>query len=224
MSAYGSFPRSLLLPEGGRCGTFLVCSCKSIVHELHTCTHASGSRRIQSLYLTGTLWPKHSINQHGKEGSKEGRSWGPSPKEGDYYLGKRGYAVLRSCWHASWNFAFVHHNIFSYTTLWMQPSGLSHLRLFPTETGVRYFVKSFVLCAEGHRHPQQGWVAARADYWPLKANRADTRKKWFNNLWIPREIAKTSSRCGPDFFPFLAIHRRQFEQNRCSFRRLCFSL
>ena len=49
MSAYGSFPRSLLLPEGGRCGTFLVCSCKSIVHELHTCTYASGSRRIQSL-------------------------------------------------------------------------------------------------------------------------------------------------------------------------------
>ena len=167
---------------------------------------------------------QHSINQHGKEGSKEGRSWGPSPKEGDYYLGKRGYAVLRSCWHASSNFAFVHHNIFSYTTLWMQPSGLSHLRLFPTETGVRYFVKSFVLCAEGHRHPQQGWVAARADYWPLKANWADARKKWFNNLWIPREISKTSSRCGPDFFPFLAIHRRQFEQNRCSFRRLCFSL
>ena len=93
---------------------------------------------------------------------------------------------------------------FSYTTLWMQPSGLSHLRLFPTETGVRYFVKSFVLCAEGHRHPQQGWVAARADYWPLKANKAYVRKKWFIILWIAREIMKPSSKCEPELFPLLS--------------------
>ena len=49
MLAYGSFPRSLLLPEGWRFGTFLVCSCNSIVVDLYACTHASGSRRIQSL-------------------------------------------------------------------------------------------------------------------------------------------------------------------------------
>ena len=127
------------------------------VECLHACDRF---KKDSSLYLTGTLWPKHSINQHGKEGSKEGRSWGPSAsQESDYYLGKRGYAVPRSCWHASSNLHLLI-TTFSYTTLWMQPSGLSHLRLFPTETGVRYFVKSFVLCAEGHRHPRHGWIAA----------------------------------------------------------------
>ena len=183
MLAYGSFATSLLLPEGGRVGTFLVCSCKSIMDELHTYTHASGSRRrILSLYLTGTLWPKHSINQHGKEGSKEGRSWGPSTKEGDYYLGKRGYAVLRSCWHACLSFSFAHHNVF--LTRHFECSPLD-LRLFPTEAGIGYFVKSFILCAEGHRHPQQGWIAAGADYWPWKVNRADIQKKRFQHFPNP---------------------------------------
>ena len=38
MLAYGSFPRSLLLLEGGRVWTFLVCCCNSIVVDLHACT------------------------------------------------------------------------------------------------------------------------------------------------------------------------------------------
>ena len=51
------------------------------VECLHACVWF---KKDSSLYLTGTLWPKHSINQHGKEGSKEGRSWGPSSsKESD---------------------------------------------------------------------------------------------------------------------------------------------
>ena len=45
---------------------------------LHACVWF---KKDSSLYLTGTLWPKHSINQHGKEGSKEGRSWGPSASQ-----------------------------------------------------------------------------------------------------------------------------------------------
>ena len=109
--------------------------------------------------------------------------------------------ILLACF---FKFCICSSQHFSYTMLWMQPSGLSHLRLFSTETGVRYFVKSFVLCAEGHRHPQQGWVAARADYWPLKANKAYVRKKWFIILWIAREIMKPSSKCEPELFPLLS--------------------
>ena len=83
MSAYGSFPRSLLLPEGGRCGTFLVCSCKSIVHELHT------------QYLHACVWIKkdskpftlqvpcdpntRSINM-AKKGAKKAAAEAPAPK------------------------------------------------------------------------------------------------------------------------------------------------
>ena len=158
MSAYGSFPRSLLLPEGGRCGTFLVVLARALCTSCILARMRLDQEGFKAFYLTGTLWPKHSINQHGKEGSKEGRSWGPSPKEGDYYLGKRGYAVLRSCWHACLlSFLFAHHNIF--LTRHFECSPLD-LRLFPTEAGIRYFVESFILCAEGHRHPQQGWIAA----------------------------------------------------------------
>ena len=201
MLAHGSFPRSLLLPEGGRVGTFLVCSCNGIVVDLHACTHASGSRRIQSLlpyrYLvTQTL--DQSTWQRREQRRPQLR---PQPQR-KRLLSRQAWIcssqILLACF-----FKYLHLLIttFSYTTLWMQPSGLSHLRLFPTETGVRYFVKSFVLCAEGHRHPQQGWVAARADYWPLKANKAYVRKKWFIIFWIAREIMKPSSKCEPEFFP-----------------------
>ena len=128
MSAYGSFPRSLLLPEGGRCGTFLVALARALCTSCILARMRLDQEGFKAFYLTGTLSPKHSINQHGKEGSKEGRSWGPSPKEGDYYLGKRGYAVLRSCWHACLlSFLFAHRNIFPDKTLWMQPSGLAPL-------------------------------------------------------------------------------------------------
>ena len=49
------------------------CCRNIIVDELNACTHASGSRRIQA-FTYRYLVTQHSINQHGKEGSKEGRS------------------------------------------------------------------------------------------------------------------------------------------------------
>ena len=178
MLAYGSFPRSLLLPEGGGVGTFLACSCSSIVVDLHACTHASGSRRIQSLlpyrYLvTQTL--DQSTWQRREQRRPQLR---PQPQR-RRLLSRQTWIcssqILLACFFkfciCSSQHFFLHHTLNA--ALWTK----SHLRLFPTETGVRYFVKSFVLCAEGHRHPQQGWVAARADYWPLKANWADARKK-----------------------------------------------
>ena len=45
---------------------------------------------FKAFYLTGTLWPKHSINQHGKEGSKEGRSRSPSPQGDESDEGQEG--------------------------------------------------------------------------------------------------------------------------------------
>ena len=117
-----------------------------------------------------------SINM-AKKGAKKAAAEAPAPKKAttisanvDMQFSDLVGMLLQICICSSQHF-FLHHTLNA--ALWTK----SHLRLFPTETGVRYFVKSFVLCAEGHRHPQQGWVAARADYWPLKANWADARKK-----------------------------------------------
>ena len=86
MLAYGSFPRSLLLPEGGRVRTFLICSCNSIVVDLHACTHASGSKRIQSLlpyrYLvTQTLhqstWQRREQRRPQLRPQHQRRRWRP---------------------------------------------------------------------------------------------------------------------------------------------------
>ena len=158
-------------------GTFLVCSCKSIGDELHTYTHASGSRRILSLTLQVPCDP--TLDQSTWQRREQRRpQLRPQPQR-RRLLSRQTWIcssqILLACFFkfciCSSQHFFLHHTLNA--ALWTE----SHLRLFPTETGVRYFVKSFVLCAEGHRHPQQGWVAARADYWPLKANWADARKK-----------------------------------------------
>ena len=112
-----SFPRSLLLPKGGRVGTSPFCSCNGIVVHLHAYMHASGSRRIQSLlpyrYLvTQTL--DQSTWQRREQRRPQLR---PQPQ--------RRRLLSRQTWICSsqillacfFKFAFVHHNIFSYTTL-----------------------------------------------------------------------------------------------------------
>ena len=79
MFAYGIFAVSLLLPEGGRVGTFLACSWKSIVGELNACTHASGSRRIQAFTLQVPCDPNtRSINM-AKKGAKKAAAEAPAP-------------------------------------------------------------------------------------------------------------------------------------------------
>ena len=158
MLAHGSFPRSLLLPEGGRVGTFLVCSCNGIVVDLHACTHASGSRRIQSLlpyrYLvTQTL--DQSTWQRREQRRPQLR---PQPQRRRLLSRQARICssqILLACLFI--DFLFAHHNIF--LTRHFECSPLD-LRLFPTEAGIRYFVKSFIFCAEGHRHPRRGWIAA----------------------------------------------------------------
>ena len=127
MLAHGSFPRSLLLPEGGRCGTFLVCSCKSIVHELHTCTHASGSRRIQSL-LPYRYLVTQTLDQSTWQ-RREQRRPQPRPQPQRKRLVSRqaricSSQILLAC---LFKFFICSSQHFPSKTLGMQPSGLAPL-------------------------------------------------------------------------------------------------
>ena len=184
MLAYGSFATSLLLPEGGRVGTFLVCSCKSIRDEfacLYACVwfKKKDSKPLPYRYLV-----TQTLDQSTWQRREQRRlQLKPQPQR-RRLLSRQAWIcssqILLACF---FKFCICSSQHFSYTTLWMQPSGLSHLRLFSTETGVRYFAKSFVLCAEGHRHPRQGWMAAirKKDltfFEPPEENRLNITQMW----------------------------------------------
>ena len=78
MFAYGTFAVSLLLPEGGRVfGNVVATSLWTSWMLARMRLVQEGFKPLPNRYLV----TQHSINQHGKEGSKEGRSWGPSASQ-----------------------------------------------------------------------------------------------------------------------------------------------
>ena len=87
------FVTSLLLLEWERVGTFLVSSCKSIVGELHTYTHMSGSRRILAFTLQvpcdptldQSTWQRREQRRPQQRHQPQRRRWRPQtspPKVG----------------------------------------------------------------------------------------------------------------------------------------------
>ena len=78
MFAYGTFAVSLLLPEGGRVfGNVVATSLWTSWMLARMRLVQEGFKPLPNRYLV----TQHSINQHGKEGSKEGRSWGTSSSQ-----------------------------------------------------------------------------------------------------------------------------------------------
>ena len=127
MLAYSRFPGSLLLPEGGRVATFLVCSCNSIVVDLHACTHASGSRRIQSL-LPYRYLVTQTLDQSTWQRREQRRPQLRPQHQRRRLLSRQARIcsskILLAC---LFKFFICSSQRFPYKTLWMQPSGLAPL-------------------------------------------------------------------------------------------------